>query len=91
MIEPLRKKSLQRLKRAKGQLDGIIRMIEEDAYCVDILTQLLAAQSAVKGVTPIVLESHLSTCGAEHLSSQDPKKRQKFIQEIVRTCELSSR
>jgi CsoR family transcriptional regulator, copper-sensing transcriptional repressor len=91
MIDPFKSKSLVRLKRAKGQIDGIIKMIEDDKYCADIITQLLALQGAVKGVTPLVLESHLNTCGAEHLSSKNEKKRQKFIQEIVKTCELSSR
>lgn len=80
-----------RLKRARGQIDGIVRMIEEGQYCADIITQMLALQGALKGVTPLILESHLNTCGAEHLNSKDPKKREKFIKEIVKTCELSTR
>jgi CsoR family transcriptional regulator, copper-sensing transcriptional repressor len=91
MIEPMKKKALDRLKRAKGQIDGIIRMIEADNYCADIMSQVLAAQGALKGVTPLILESHLNTCGAEHLGSKNKVKREKFIREIVRTCELSSR
>ena len=91
MIEPYKKKSLDRLKRAKGQIDGIIKMIEDDKYCAETITQLLALQGALKGVTPLLLESHLTTCGAEHLNSKNKQKREKFIKEIVRTCELSSR
>ena len=72
-------------------MDGVIRMIEEGKYCADILTQLLALHASLKGVAPLILESHLTTCGAEHLCSTDKKKRQKFIKEIIRTCELSSR
>lgn len=91
MIQPYQKKSLARLKRARGQIDGIIRMIEQGKYCADILTQVLALQGALKGVTPLILESHLNTCGAEHLNSKDEKKKNKFIKEIVRVCELSGR
>lgn len=80
-----------RLKRMKGQLEGIIRMIEQDQYCADIITQVLALQGALKGVPPLILESHLHTCGAEHLHSDDEKKKQKFIREIVKTIELSNR
>lgn len=91
MIEPFKKKSITRLKQAKGQLDAVIKMIEEDQYCADIITQVLALQGVLKGVTPMILESHLNTCGAEHLNSTNKAKRDKFIKEIIKTCELSSR
>ncbi len=91
MIEPFKTKSLDRLRRAKGQIEGIVGMIEDDKYCADILTQLLALQGALKGVMPLVLENHLTTCGPKQLGSNDSKKRKKFIQEIVKACELSTR
>ena len=91
MIEPFKKKSLDRLNRAKGQIEGIIKMIDEGKYCVDIITQVLALQGALKGVTPLILESHLNTCGVTNLGSKDSEKREKFIKELVKTCELSSR
>ncbi len=91
MIEPFRQKSLDRLKRAKGQIEGLINMIEKGHFCADILTQLLALQGAIKGVTPLILESHLTTCGAKQLGSPVKKVREKFIKEIVKACELSSR
>jgi CsoR family transcriptional regulator, copper-sensing transcriptional repressor len=90
MIDPFKTKALNRLKRARGQIDGVIKMIEEDKYCIDIITQVLAIQGAFKGVAPIIMESHLNTCGA-NLSSKDSKKKQGFIKELVKTCELSSR
>jgi CsoR family transcriptional regulator, copper-sensing transcriptional repressor len=91
MIEPFKKKSVARLKRARGQIEGLIRMIEEEKYCADILTQVQALIGAVKGVSPLVVKSHLTTCGAEHLGSKSKAKREKFIKEIVKACELSSR
>ena len=91
MIEPYKKKTLDRLKRAKGQIDGLIRLVEAGTYCADVMTQLLALQGSIKGALPLILESHLTTCGHEHLGSKNKQKREKFIQEIVRACELSSR
>jgi CsoR family transcriptional regulator, copper-sensing transcriptional repressor len=91
MIQPFKKKSVDRLKRLRGQIDGLINMIEEEKYCADILTQVQASIGALKGVAPLVVESHLTTCGAEHLGSKNKAKREKFIKEIVKACELSSR
>ena len=91
MIEPFKKNSLDRLKRAKGQIEGVIRMIEQDKYCADIITQALALQGSLKGITQQILESHLTTCGAKQLASRDKKAREKFIKEVVKACELSSR
>ena len=90
MIDPFKGKTLERLKKAKGQIDGIMKMIEEDKYCMDIITQLLALQGALKGAQHLVLESHLNTCG-RNLASPDSKQRQQFIQELVKTCTLSNR
>lgn len=57
-----RKKSLQSLKTAKGQIEGIIKMIEDDRYCIDISNQIFAAQSLLKKANLIILENHLSHC-----------------------------
>ena len=91
MIEPFKKKSITRLKKARGQIDGIIKMIEEAKYCGDILTQTLALSGSIKGVTKSVLESHLNTCGEHHLASKDAQKKEKFIKELLKLCDLSSR
>ena len=57
-----RKKAMQSLKTARGQIDGIIKMIEEDRYCIDISNQIFAAQSLLKNANLIILENHLSHC-----------------------------
>lgn len=57
-----KRKSLQSLKTAKGQIEGIIKMIEEDRYCIDISNQIFAAQSLLKKANLIILENHLSHC-----------------------------
>ena len=56
---------LKRLKRAEGQVRGIQRMIEEDTYCIDVLTQVSAATKALETVALGLLDDHLSHCVAE--------------------------
>jgi CsoR family transcriptional regulator, copper-sensing transcriptional repressor len=56
---------LKRLKRAEGQVRGIQRMIEDDAYCIDVLTQISAATKALETVALALLDDHLGHCVAE--------------------------
>ncbi len=56
---------LKRLRRAEGQVRGIHRMIEDDTYCIDVLTQVSAATKALESVALALLEDHLSHCVAE--------------------------
>jgi DNA-binding FrmR family transcriptional regulator len=56
---------LKRLRRAEGQVRGIARMVEEDTYCIDVLTQVSAATKALETVALALLEDHLSHCVAE--------------------------
>ncbi|MBI4975821.1 metal-sensitive transcriptional regulator [Candidatus Peregrinibacteria bacterium] len=91
MIEPFKNKAVSRLKKARGQIDGVIKMIEGNKYCIDILTQVLALQGAIREVGPLILESHLYTCGGENLGSKNQKKKEKFIKEIIRVSSLSGR
>ena len=55
------------LKTARGQIDGILKMVEEDRYCGDVLTQLAAAESAVHSISAVVLRNHLETCVVEQI------------------------
>lgn len=61
----------KRLNRAIGQLSGVKRMIDEDRYCGDVLTQLAAAESAVKRVSDLVLREHLETCVSDRIRKGD--------------------
>lgn len=90
MIQPYKDLALKRLQKAKGQIEGIMKMLDQDKYCPDILTQVLALNGAIKGTLPLILESHLTTCGKQ-LVSENSSKRKNFIKELVRICELSSR
>ncbi len=61
---------LPRLRRVEGQVRGIQRMVNEDVYCIDILTQIAAAESALKKVAVKLLEDHLSHCVADAAGSR---------------------
>jgi DNA-binding FrmR family transcriptional regulator len=54
--------ALDRLKTVRGHLDGIIRMLESDAYCVDVMKQVSAVQSALERTNRVMLHNHLETC-----------------------------
>jgi len=71
-MKPERKKVLDRLRRIEGQIRGIQRLIEEDAPCIDILTQVSAVTSAIKKTGSAVLSNYMKTCIEE--SAGNPKK-----------------
>ncbi len=60
---------LNRLKTSRGHLDGIIRMVEEDAYCPDLMKQLSAVQGSLERCSRIVLRNHLETCVAAAMAA----------------------
>ena len=60
---------LNLLKTARGQLDGIIKMVEEDRYCIDISNQLLATQSILKKTNKVVIQAHMDHCVREAVQS----------------------
>lgn len=60
---------LRRLRIARGHLDGVIRMVENEAYCPDVMKQLSAVQGAVQGANRLMLRNHLETCVAEAMQA----------------------
>ncbi len=71
---------LKRLRRAEGQVRGIGRMVEEDAYCIDILTQVSAATKALETVALQLLEDHLAHCVAEAAAEGGPVAEAKLAE-----------
>jgi len=72
-----------KLNRAIGQLEAVRRMIDNNQYCVDIMTQLRAARSAIKNVELGVLETHMNACLSEAACHADETKRDNQISEIL--------
>ncbi|MFM1514258.1 metal-sensing transcriptional repressor [Helcococcus ovis] len=61
------KNILNRLKRARGQIDGIIKMVEADKYCLDVSTQILAVVAALNSTNKEILSAHLKNCVSQSL------------------------
>jgi DNA-binding FrmR family transcriptional regulator len=80
---PSHKEHISRLNRAKGQIEAIGKMIEEGRYCVDIITQVRAARSALKRVELDILETHMGTCVLSAAASKDEKKKAEKIAEVM--------
>jgi DNA-binding FrmR family transcriptional regulator len=74
------KKAIVTLKTARGQIDGIIRMIEEDRYCVDVSKQILSAVALLKKSNMTILRQHMHTCVADAVENGAGQEK---IEEIV--------
>jgi len=75
--------NLARLSRIEGQVRGVRRMVEEGAYCIDIITQVQAAQSALGAVGRKILQKHLDTCVTEALESKSKADVEQKIKELM--------
>jgi DNA-binding FrmR family transcriptional regulator len=71
---------LKRLRRIEGQLRGLQRMVDEDKYCIDILTQVSAATKALEAVALTLLEDHLRHCVTEAISTRDGSADEKITE-----------
>jgi len=78
-----KRKLLARLRRAEGQVAAVRRMIDADAYCVDILTQLSASRGALAKVGETVLQHHIETCVTEAFQSGEPDTQQEKVEELM--------
>jgi DNA-binding FrmR family transcriptional regulator len=83
MDDVTKRKILARLKRAEGQVSAVRRMVDQDDYCVDILTQISAAQGALGRVSQILLGGHIEHCVSDALASGDEARRQETIEELM--------
>ena len=75
------------VKTARGQLDGILKMMEEDRYCMDISTQLRAAESLLAKANREILRAHITHCVRDAFASQDEKEIERKVDELVRALE----
>jgi DNA-binding FrmR family transcriptional regulator len=74
---------LQRLRRVEGQVRGVIKMIENKRYCMDILQQTRAISAALKAVENNIMEDHLTSCVASALKSNRKKDQANKIKEVI--------
>ena len=81
--------TLRRLKTIEGHLKGVIRMVEEDAYCIDVIRQIQAVDAALSKVSTQILENHLNSCVIDAIRSDNPAEREKVLKEISEVFEMS--
>jgi DNA-binding FrmR family transcriptional regulator len=82
---------LNRLKTIEGHVRGIQRMVEEEAYCVDIIKQTQAIQRALDKFNSIVLERHLDGCVTTAIRNDDSAERERVIHELLQVFETSAK
>jgi DNA-binding FrmR family transcriptional regulator len=83
--------TLRRLKTIEGHLRGVIRMVEEDAYCIDVIRQIQAVEAALNKVSTHILENHLNSCVITAIEGQDQSERERVLKEITDVFEMSTK
>lgn len=88
MKQQTKKQAIRRLRIMGGQIKGLEKMIDEEKYCIDLITQSLAVKKALSSFEDLILENHLSTHVVEQMSSGD---KEKAIKEILNIYKLSKK
>ena len=83
MDEKLKKSQLARLGRIEGQVRGVARMVEEDRYCIDVVTQIGAAKAALRRVEEEILRDHVAHCVEHAITSGDRADQRRKIAELM--------
>lgn len=82
--------ALKRLKNIEGHIRGIERMVEEDAYCIDLIRQIQAVRAALNKVSTMILEEHLHSCLVTAVRGDDPQERERVLKEIREVFEIAA-
>jgi len=83
MDDKTRSEAIHRLKSVAGHVNGIIRMLEDYRYCIDVIKQIQATQTALACVSESILESHLRTCVTTAIQGDDVAERERLLSEVV--------
>ena len=83
MQKETKDKCLKRLNRIEGQVRGIGRMVDEDRYCIDIMTQIAAVQAALRRVESELLQNHVSHCVEHAIASGDAAEQRQKVAELI--------
>jgi DNA-binding FrmR family transcriptional regulator len=83
MSPATRSSCVKRLRRIEGQVRGLLRMVEEDRYCIDVVTQVSAVRAALKRVEEEVLKDHVSHCVERAIASGDVAEQRGKIRELM--------
>lgn len=84
--QSMQRKILHRLKIARGHLDKVIGMVDADEYCVDVIHQSMAVQSALRQIDHVILKNHMETCVADSIKQG---KTEEVVDEVMKVVERS--
>jgi DNA-binding FrmR family transcriptional regulator len=90
MNESTKASCIKRLSRIEGQVRGLARMVEEDRYCIDIVTQLSAVRAALRRVEQEVLRDHVGHCVKHAMQSDDLEDQERKVRELMDVLARSS-
>jgi DNA-binding FrmR family transcriptional regulator len=82
---------LRRLKTIEGHLKGVVRMVEEDAYCIDVIRQIQAVEAALNKVSAQILEEHLNSCVITAIRGDSERERERVLKEISEVFEMANK
>lgn len=83
--------ALKRLKTVEGHIRGIERMVENEEYCIDVIRQIQAVQSALNKISTMILEEHLDSCLITAVRGEDPDERERVLREISEVFETATK
>jgi CsoR family transcriptional regulator, copper-sensing transcriptional repressor len=90
MTPKTRKNTRARLARIEGQVRGLVRMIDDDRYCIDVITQVQAVRAALARVERLVLQDHVGHCVADAVASGDQAERERKIEELINVIDSAT-
>jgi len=83
-----KKNTLVNFKKAQSHIGKILKMIDEDEYCIDIMQQNLAVIGLLRSAHQMLMENHLNTCFKKAMNSKNQKKKKEMIKEILKVTKL---
>lgn len=83
-----KQKTLINFKKAQSSISKIIKMVENDEYCINIMQQNLAVLGLLKSAHQMLMENHLNTCFKRAMATKNEKRKQEMIQEILKVTKL---
>jgi len=82
---------LKRLRIIEGHLKGVIRMVEEDAYCIDVIRQVQAVEAALNKVSAQILDGHLNSCVITAIQGDDLAERKRVLKEVLEVFDTANK
>lgn len=87
-MKEAKQKTLLNFRKAESMVKKIIKMVEENEYCIDIMQQNLAVIGLLKSAHQMLMENHLNTCFKKAIGNKNEKRKQEMIQEILKVTKL---